>query len=382
MLIDWRPVVERFPEVKVVVLGETMLDCYVRGTTNRVCREAPVPIVAVSTVDESPGGAANVAANLAALGAKVTFISVRGDDRAGRHTQRLLVERGIDCDGMIEQSGRVTLTKQRIIAGSQMLLRFDEGDIDNAAPNVEASVIDALIRAWAEADAIVVSDYGYGVVTPSVLEALRQLQAWQKRPLFVDAKDLPAYIATKPCAVKPNYAEAASLLGVEPVTGSEARRRQMASLSETLLKRTGSESAIVTLDEDGCVVLRAGEEAHLARAPHLPRARAAGAGDSFLAAYALASACRAEATAAAELACWAAALAIREDGTAVCTGADLTAHLATAERHVLAREEAALVLEDREGPDVASSSPTAASTSCTRATRASCDKRALSVIFW
>src|SRR5215213_5798200 len=108
---DWRDLVNGFDSCRVLVIGDSMLDVYMRGTADRVCREAPVPIVAISKVDEAPGGAANVAANLAALGSHVTFISAVGPDAEGTTLVRLLETLGLDTQGVFTEAPRRTLTK-------------------------------------------------------------------------------------------------------------------------------------------------------------------------------------------------------------------------------------------------------------------------------
>jgi D-beta-D-heptose 7-phosphate kinase/D-beta-D-heptose 1-phosphate adenosyltransferase len=346
MLLDWRSLVDRFQGRNVLVIGETMLDRYLRGTTDRVCREAPVPIVAIAETEEAPGGAANVAANVAALGGHATFVSVVGDDEAGNTAVRLLQDRGVDARFVLTQSDRRTLSKQRIVAGSQMLLRLDDGSTEPVTPRIERSLIESIRGAWQEADVIVISDYGYGVLTPGVVEALAGLQSMQPRPILVDAKDILSYRTLTPAVVKPNYSEACRLLGVEVLHGASERSGQLAGLSSTLLELTGAQNAVVTLDEDGAVVLHRLEAAYTVHAPRLHHARAAGAGDSFLATLALALAAEAGAASGAEVAAWAAAIAVRTDGTAVCTRDDLCAHLATDGRQVLDREEALVLVED------------------------------------
>src|SRR4051812_19970555 len=169
---DWRDLVNRFESCNVLVIGESMLDVYMRGTADRVCREAPVPIVAISQVDEAPGGAANVAANLAALGSHVTFISAVGADAEGTTLVRHLESLGVDSEGVLTEAARRTLTKQRIVAGPQMLVRFDQGTTAPVTARIETSLIGAIEAAWAGTDAVVISDYGYGVLTHRVVAAM------------------------------------------------------------------------------------------------------------------------------------------------------------------------------------------------------------------
>src|SRR5438309_2162645 len=164
-------VLESLRGTRVLVLGDVMLDAYVSGPTCRLCQEAPVPVVSVSRISEAPGGAANVAANARALGAEVRLLSVVGDDLEGGRLAELLEARGIGTDGLVVQAGRRTLTKTRVMAEDHMLVRFDEGTTSGAPAAAEARLIGILAEAFASCDAVVVSDYGYGVLTPAVVRA-------------------------------------------------------------------------------------------------------------------------------------------------------------------------------------------------------------------
>src|SRR5690606_37310324 len=117
---DWDALLGRMAGLTVLVVGEAMLDRYLRGRADRLCREAPVPIVSLEGVSEAPGGAANVAVNVASLGAAVSFVSVVGEDPEGRNLRACLAGAGVDPCGVLVQPGRATLAKQRVIAGSQM----------------------------------------------------------------------------------------------------------------------------------------------------------------------------------------------------------------------------------------------------------------------
>src|SRR5579884_1794882 len=185
--------IDAFAGLRVAVVGEAMLDSYLEGTARTLCREAPVPIVAVSGRRDAPGGAANTAANVAALGARATFLSVVGDDAEGVLLRRALAERGVGDEGLIAHPARRTLVKHRVVADGQMLVRFDQGSTEPIDAETEAALRDRLRAAFARCDAIIVSDYGYGVLTPGLVETLTDLQARTPRVLVVDAKDLTAY---------------------------------------------------------------------------------------------------------------------------------------------------------------------------------------------
>src|SRR4051794_28788058 len=205
-------IVDAFAGQKVLVVGESMLDCYLEGSTSRLCPEAPVPVVDLSSRVEQPGGAANSAFNALCLGAEVSFLSVVGDDPEGDALTRGLRERGIAPEHVLVEPGRRTLSKQRILAGCQLLVRLDRGDTGPISPDLEGRLIDRLESLWHRCDAVVVSDYGYGIMTPRVISRLGELQAEAPRNLVVDSKRLPLYREAKPTAVKPNFGEALRML--------------------------------------------------------------------------------------------------------------------------------------------------------------------------
>ncbi|HYE90096.1 MAG TPA: PfkB family carbohydrate kinase, partial [Terriglobales bacterium] len=205
MSVELERLAARFAGLRVVVIGEAMLDCYLSGPGDRLCREAPVPIVTVKRRVEAPGGAANAAVNAAALGARVRLLSVVGQDPEADALRVALAEAGVGTAGTIGEPGRRTLAKHRVIAGGQTVVRFDHGTTERAGAAAERALIERLHLEARDADAIVVSDYGYGVLTPRVIAALAALQAQAPRVLVVDSKGLTAYRGTRVTAVKPNY---------------------------------------------------------------------------------------------------------------------------------------------------------------------------------
>src|SRR5690242_4224656 len=165
-----------------------MLDVYLDGSANRICREAPVPIVDIRDVKTMPGGAANTAVNLARLGADVCYLSVVGDDHEAALLGDALACHGLDLSLVMRENGRRTITKQRVAAGSQLLVRFDAGTIDAISHEYEGRVIAALKEKFHEVDAVVVSDYGYGILTDKVISTLGGLQRKKENVLVIDAK--------------------------------------------------------------------------------------------------------------------------------------------------------------------------------------------------
>jgi D-beta-D-heptose 7-phosphate kinase/D-beta-D-heptose 1-phosphate adenosyltransferase len=317
------PHLEAFRGLRVLVIGEAMLDSYLEGASSRLCPEAPAPVVAVAGRRDAAGAAANTAVNLHALGAAVSFLSVAGDDAEARLLGRCLQERGVAMDHLLVQPGRRTLSKHRVCAGGQILVRFDQGDTQPVDARREEQFLERLTALFAACDAVVISDYGYGVLTPAVIAALADLQARRPRVIVADSKQLTAYRRVGLTAVKPNYAEAVQVLGLsdEALPGSRAER--IIHYEKRLLGATGARIAAVTLDHEGAVIFERDRAPYRTYARPAARGCPSGAGDTFLAAFTLALAAGADTPAAAEIAAAAAAVVVGKEGTAVCSAAEL-----------------------------------------------------------
>ncbi|HET7829194.1 MAG TPA: D-glycero-beta-D-manno-heptose 1-phosphate adenylyltransferase [Candidatus Limnocylindrales bacterium] len=319
---------DRFASLRVLVVGEAILDGYLDGVAGRISREAPVPIVELNSRSDVPGGAANTAHNLAALGARVRFLSVVGEDEEGERLLDALRVADVDVAAVARVPGRRTLAKQRISAGGQMLLRFDTGSTDPIDAAYEDRLIGDVLEAWPAIDAVVISDYGYGVVSDRLLAVLGERQRHDPRVVVADARDLRRYRPAGVTAVKPNFGEACRLLGEPEERGSRPRAAQAGMAGERLLERTGARIVALTVDQDGAFVFERGAPPYRTYATPHPSSRAAGAGDTFVSAFALAIAAEASAPAAAELASAAAGVVVRRNGTSTCSLAELRDALA------------------------------------------------------
>lgn len=333
--------IDRFAGLRVVVIGDAMLDSYFEGQAERLCREAPVPVVTVRRRVDQPGGAANAAANLAALGAEVAFLSVVGDDAEGAVLRHALREAGVGDEQIVVDEGRATLAKSRLSAASHLLVRFDQGDTGNLGRAAEARLADRLARLYAECDALLISDYAYGVLTPAIVQAIAALNAADPRVIVADSKRLRAYRGVGLAAVKPNFAEAARLLGPRLQEGADDRATAVAAHGHRLLEALGTRIAAITMDRDGTLVFdREGPPYRTYAAPQ-PNTRASGAGDTYVSALALALAVGAATPDAAELAAAAAAVVVGRDGTSVCRAAELREHVAAPGKLCASRERLA-----------------------------------------
>jgi D-beta-D-heptose 7-phosphate kinase/D-beta-D-heptose 1-phosphate adenosyltransferase len=325
---DLVDLVGRLAGRRVVVVGDAILDSYLIGSADRICREAPVPIVALNDRVDAPGGAANAAVNARALGARVSLLSVVGDDAEGAALRSALAARDVDTAHMLVDPERRTLAKHRVFAGSQMLVRFDVGSTSRVDRVHESRLVDRLGDLMAVHDAVIVSDYGYGILTPRVIGALGALQAAAPRVIVVDSKTLGAFRGVGVTAVKPNYEETVRLLGGRAAARGAARADAMARHAERLLDLTGAQIAAVTLDTDGALFFERGRTPYRTYARPADHARAAGAGDTFAGALALALAAGGDLAASAEIASAAAAVVVAKDGTATCSLGELRSYVA------------------------------------------------------
>ncbi|HMQ31731.1 MAG TPA: D-glycero-beta-D-manno-heptose 1-phosphate adenylyltransferase [Chloroflexaceae bacterium] len=331
----------RFAGLRVLVVGDAMLDSYLDGRAERLCREAPVPVVTVRSRADQPGGAANTAANLAALGAEVALLAVVGDDADGAVLRHALRAGGVGDELLVVDEGRATLAKSRLSAASHLLVRFDQGDTGGLGRAAEARVIDRLSHLYGQCDALVISDYAYGLLTPAVIRAVAALNAADPRVVVADSKRLRAYKAVGLTAVKPNYAEAVRLLGPRLPEGSDGRVAAVAAHGAGLLEALNTRVAAITMDQEGTLVFDRDGPPYRTYAVPQPDSRAAGAGDTYVSALALALAAGGSTHEAAELAAAAAAVVVGRDGTAVCRADELREHVAAPGKLCASRERLA-----------------------------------------
>lgn len=315
--------VAAFGELRALVVGDAMLDCYIEGSSGRVAPEAPVPVVDVSKRTEAAGGAANVAANLAALSATTSLLAPVGDDSEGAALRARLERAQVDCSTLLSVAGRATLAKKRVVADGQVLVRLDSGGTEPLSAHHSARLAGRLKAAWEGCDAVVVSDYGYGAVGPHMRALLRDLQASLPKVVVVDAKDPGLYSELGATALTPNFGQARALLPGR-LPAAEERLETLLCHSEELVRASGARIVAVTLDSDGALILEHDRHPYRLYATPERRSHTAGAGDTFAACLALALAAGAETPAAAELAGRAAAIAVARPYTTTCAAAELS----------------------------------------------------------
>jgi D-beta-D-heptose 7-phosphate kinase/D-beta-D-heptose 1-phosphate adenosyltransferase len=334
MNADLQKFLDAFAGLRVLVVGDAMLDSYWEGSTGRFCPEAPVPVVTLHGRQNLPGGAANTAANASSLGARVTLLSVVGKDAEGAVLRQALVERRVATGPLLVHPGRRTLTKQRVLAAGQLLLRLDQGTTGPLDAATERALSITLAALFPRYHAVLLSDYGYGVFGPAVIQALADLQGRSPRVVVADSRRLAAFREVGVSAVKPNYPEVLDLLGVAMLPNPADRMGALMPHGDHLLERTGAGAVVVTLDREGALVFERGHPPQRSFASPARQACVAGAGDTFAAALALSLAAGAPAAAAAELASAAAAVVVGKERTAACSSQELREYLSAAAKYV------------------------------------------------
>ena len=290
--------------------GDLMLDRYWSGDVDRISPEAPVPIVRKVGAYGVPGGAANTACNVAALGARVTLFGITGQDEAGAELCGMLVQRGIDCTHVSIAAGRPTTVKLRIVAHDQQIVRIDDEDTSPIDIGLSDAVVKRAARLMPRVDAVLVSDYAKGFTTAGVVKGIIDAAARHGKPVVVDPKgsDFERYRGAT--VLKPNRSELAVL------TGLPARHHdETMHAARHLLSVAGPTAIVVTEGKDGMTLLR--KDAPDEHFPSFAREvyDVTGAGDTALATLAVALAAGAALGDAVWLANLAAGLAVGESGT-------------------------------------------------------------------
>jgi D-beta-D-heptose 7-phosphate kinase/D-beta-D-heptose 1-phosphate adenosyltransferase len=329
----------------VTVIGDLILDGWWRGRSERMSREAPAPVVEITQRTYTPGGAANTAANLAALGARVQLVGLAGDDENGDLLLSLLHEWGIDLSGVVRARASATMTKTRISGSDQLLLRFDDLPADGYPEDALRELARNAVLATAECDAEIICDYASGALAGILLDALAG-RSVRPELTVVDAHDLRPWARLKPHLVTPNAAEALRLIDDESGTGD--RVTFFANHAESLRILAGAESAVITLDRDGTLLADSDGSLYRTYAHPAAEKHASGAGDTFAAALVVARSCGLSLPQSVDLAQAAADIVVQRPTTSVCSSSDLIDRLGqNADRTVDGSDLETIVAEHR-----------------------------------
>ncbi len=271
-------VLDRAADATVLVVGDAMLDRYVTGRVDRVSPEAPVPVVRVEDDRDAAGGAANVAAGVAALGAGCRLVAAVGRDRDAGRLAGLLEETGVEPGDLVEDPDRPTTVKTRVLARHQQMLRVDRESADPLGGAVRDRVLDGALAALEEGvDVVALVDYDKGVLAEGVARRIVEVARERGVPTVVDPKLRGFFDYGGARVFKPNGPELAAALGrEEPPRGEEALRQ--------VRRRLGCDYLLLTLGEEG-MELVGPEEGDVARIPSEAREvfDVSGAGDTVTA---------------------------------------------------------------------------------------------------
>jgi D-beta-D-heptose 7-phosphate kinase / D-beta-D-heptose 1-phosphate adenosyltransferase len=301
--------VRGFKGRRCLVIGDVMLDVFERGRAERLAPDTPAPVVTDVRKESFPGGAANVATNLAALGAEVTLLGVVGDDPSGAELLRGLNQIGVQTDNVFRLSGRATVMKKRLVAGDATLARVDSGDKEPLMGAAEVEFAGRVAALAQSAEVVVVSDYSGGGVTQEVADTLA---ATDHGCVLLDSKDPLRLRWRNLTAATPNHLEAQSTLGLR--VEADPSWVDVGTVGEALRDALGVHTLTITLAEEGVVVVDSAGATRL-RGRRVANPDVNGAGDTFLAAFALSLGGGAPPRTAARLGIEAATLAVSRAGT-------------------------------------------------------------------
>ena len=310
--------ISKFDQTHLLVIGDLMIDEYVWGEVDRISPEAPVQVVAVKNEDYTLGGAGNVVTNLMAMGASVTVFGVVGEGGNGRLLLDQLDTIGADTRGVVQEPGRHTTKKTRIIAAHQQVLRVDRETKKEISAATSKSIIKTAEKVIPDVDVILISDYGKGLINRSMIKSLVKIAKTHNKTMIADPKGLDFTKYAGVNLLTPNKKEASLASGKEI---SDART--LTEVGKTLLDNSGIEKLLITCGKDGMVLFEKG------RKPYKIDTRArevydvSGAGDTVVAVLGLALAAGLSFKKAVSLANTAAGIVVGKVGTAAVTQKEL-----------------------------------------------------------
>jgi D-beta-D-heptose 7-phosphate kinase / D-beta-D-heptose 1-phosphate adenosyltransferase len=307
-----------FAKASIAVLGDLMLDTYVDGSVDRISPEAPVPVLRVRGTVNTMGGASNLAANIASLGAQVYMIGRLGNDEGRDVLVRLAEQAGVDM-GHVLQSRHPTTRKTRFMCGPQHIVRVDD-EVTDACDDTEFTQLREILRAARKkAATLVISDYAKGMIDQRVLGAARDI--WADGMVLADPKPRKTIDYSGVTLLKPNLSETATLLGEGVIAKTD---EAAADAAQRLVEKFGLKYALVTRSENGMTLHDGKSASHIRTAAPLRVESVVGAGDTVMAVMACSLDAGMSAAQAAQLAAQAGRLVVAKPGTSVLTWDELS----------------------------------------------------------
>lgn len=307
---------------KVVVIGDLMLDVYMRGAVARISPEAPIPVVEINEKDRKmPGGAANVAANITALGGRSAIIGSVGRDLAGKELIHELKKQKVDTRGVIALSDRPTTEKTRVIANTQQVVRIDREVKSALNEKQQDMVVRKACEALKDADGIIFEDYNKGLLTTKVIRKVIAYAKARKKIITVDPKFHNFFEFKGVTVMKPNMKEVTEALGTEAVGES------FETIGAKVMKKLGCRSVVLTRSEHGMTIFEAGQPPRTIPTVAREVFDVSGAGDTVIATLTLALTAGASLLQAAALANYAAGIEVEKLGVATVSAEELSQRL-------------------------------------------------------
>ena len=306
-------------KASILILGDIMLDEYLYGSVSRISPEAPVPVVEISEEQLRLGGAANVANNVAALGDKPLLLGTVGEDDASIKLHQILKARGIGRDFLVNDKKRRTTIKTRILAHSQQVVRADREDAVDISSETEKVIFDRFMSVADTLKAVIISDYGKGVITKSLLEKV--IPACKEKDIFiaVDPKESNFFSYKKVSVVTPNHHEAGFIAGQRIKSENDLK-----NVGKLLLEKLESDSILITRGEKGMALFTANGEIDYVPTVAQKVYDVTGAGDTVVASFVCSIAAGASLKEATIFSNCAAGLVVGEIGTATVNVEQLT----------------------------------------------------------
>lgn len=311
---------ENFAKVKVLVVGDVMVDKYLRGDVTRISPEAPVPVVRLKETDYRAGGAGNVAANIAGLGATAHLIGLVGDDFEGRVLRDVLEKAGVSSKHIVKSKTQnlQTTVKTRIIAHNQQIARLDTETIEELEASDEKGIWENFQEVISDCNLIVLSDYAKGVLSQSLLSRLIEYGRVNKKPVVVDPKGKDYTKYQNASIITPNKFEIA-----EACNCRSDQTDELAAAGQKLISDLNLAAVLITRGEEGIMLIENNREPLILGAVGRRVYDVTGAGDTFISTLAVALGAEESLSRAAFIANTAAGLAVEEVGTTIIKLKDL-----------------------------------------------------------
>ncbi|MDP1853332.1 MAG: D-glycero-beta-D-manno-heptose-7-phosphate kinase [Candidatus Omnitrophota bacterium] len=313
-----KQIISRFHKAKVLVIGDLILDEFIWGKVDRISPEAPVPVVRVESESFMPGGASNVANNIAALGAKVYLSGITGNDKNADILRGELKKKGIDLGGVIIDGERPTTLKTRIIAHHQQVVRVDRESAMPIEDNLCDQILTFIRQKIDSIDALIIEDYGKGLITARLLSEIIPLARKHKKIITVDPKIDHFSYYKGITSITPNTQEAEGISGIKIKVDADIDR-----VGKKIINELGSESVLLTLGENGMrLFTKDGRITHISTVAQ-EVFDVSGAGDTVIATFTLSLSCGAKMQEAAYISNYAAGIVVGKVGVAVVTKEEL-----------------------------------------------------------